>query len=132
MLWMFAIGVLLLGCVSDEDTSREAELMVVVWDQYVGWDEVVGELDAETAGWVTGFEASMPQTLPELALSQVHFIDAGLGRPLSGDFVLQPDDDGIVKARLVIGNPSYRSNRTESVVCLRNSAQVACGRDADV
>ena len=131
-LWMLAIGVLLLGCVSGEETNRDAELRVVVWDQYIGWDEVVGELDAETADWVTSFAASVPETLPELALPQVHFVDAGLGRPLSGDFVLQPDEDGIVEARLVIGNPSYRANRTESVVCLRNFVQVACGRDADV
>ena len=130
--WALAIGALLLGCTGGGKAEREAELGVVAWEQYVEWNEAMAGLPPETVEWIANFSDSVPEVLPELALPQVHFIDAGGRRPISGDLVLEAGSDGFADAHLLIGNPSSRDNRAESVVRLRNSEQIACAPDASV
>lgn len=96
---------------------------------YIPWSDGLNELDAETVEWVAGFTESVPDDLPEYALPQVHFIDP-TGFATGGEFTA-PIVDGAVRVRFVVGNPSMRRNRAETILCLRNYEQTPCGADED-
>ncbi len=116
---------LLAGCARSDSTDEAPLPGVVVWNGYVAWDEALTRFDAETAEWVGGFASSVPKSLPERALPQIHFIALNGARPIEAAPIL-PTKDGEVRAQLVVGNPSARTNRAQQIVCLRNGEQIPC------
>ena len=99
---------------------------------YLPWEEALARLDTETVEWITAFAETVPGELPEHALPQVHFIDPPSFETGSAhsDFVV-PLADGMLQAQFVLGNPSTRRNKVETILCLRNHEQTPCGAGAD-
>ena len=114
---------LLLAC-----TSRPAvhapDAGLVVWKDFVEWQTGLAKLDSNRAEFVTNFADSIPSQLPDSALPQVNFLD--FDGAVAPGFVASPSVDGMTRVSFVIGNPSQRANRTESVLCFLNQRQHPC------